>query len=111
MSPIFSVPRLDQDGGDRAAALVELGLDDDAFGGAVGIGLEVEHFGLQQDRLEQLVEIGALGRRDLDVEHVAAHRFDEDLVLQQLGAHPLRIGLGLSILLIATMIGTPAALA
>ena len=77
MSPGSSVPGLDQHGRDRAAALVELGFDDDAFGGAVGIGLEVEHFGLQQDRLEQLVEVGALGRRNLDVEHFAAHRFDE----------------------------------
>ena len=59
---------LHQHGGDRAAALVELGFDDDAFGGAVRIGLQVENFGLQQDRLEQLVEIGALGRRDFDVQ-------------------------------------------
>ena len=30
--------------------------------------------------------------RNLDVEHFAAHRFDEHFVLQQLGAHLLRIG-------------------
>ena len=75
---------LDEDGGDRAAALVELRLDHGAFGGAVRVGVELEHFRLEEDRLEQLVEVGALGRGDLDVEHLAAHRFDEDLVLQEL---------------------------
>ena len=63
--------------------------------GAVGVGLEFEHLGLQQDGFEQLVEVGALDRRDLDVEDVAAHRFDEDLVLEKLGAHALRVGVGL----------------
>ena len=48
--------------------------------------LELEHFGLQQDGFEQLVEAGLLERRDFDVEHVAAHRFDEHFVLQQFGA-------------------------
>ena len=84
-----------QHGRHRTAALVELGLDDGAFGVAVGARLELEHLGLQQDRLDQLVEIGALDRRNLDVEDVAAHRFDEDLVLQQLGAHALRVGVRL----------------
>ena len=60
--------------------------------GRVRIGLEVEDFGLQRDGLEQLVEIELLGRRDLDVEHVAAERFDLHFVLQQLGAHALGLG-------------------
>ena len=102
---------LDQHGRERAAALVELGLDHRAFGGAVGIGLQLEDLGLQLDRLEQLVEIGLLERRDLDVLDVAAHVLDDDLVLEQLLADLLRHWLpGLSILLIATIIGTPAAL-
>ena len=65
---------LDQHGGERAAALVELGLDHRAFGGAVGIGLQLEDFGLERDRLEQFVEVGLLERRDLDVLDLAAHR-------------------------------------
>ena len=48
--------------------------------GAVGIGGELEHLGLQRDRLEQLVEAGLLQRRDLDLERVAAQAFDDDLV-------------------------------
>ena len=86
---------LDQHGRERAAALVELGFDHRAFGGAVGIGLEFEHLGLQLDRLEQLVEVGLLGRRDFDVLDVAAHVLDDDLVLQQLLADLLRLGFGL----------------
>jgi hypothetical protein len=41
------------------------------------------------------LKIGALGRRHFDFEDVAAHRFDEHLVLQQRSANPLRIGVGL----------------
>src|SRR5690606_9530537 len=37
---------LHEHGRDRAAALVELGLDDDAFGRTIRIGLEIEKFGL-----------------------------------------------------------------
>ena len=86
---------LDQHGGDRAAAAVELGLDDHAVGGAVGVGLQVEHLGLQQDGLDQVVEAGLLGGGDLDRLGVAAQAFDHDLVLQQLVDHPRRIGVGL----------------
>jgi hypothetical protein len=43
--------------------------------------------------------------------HVAAHIFDHHFVLQQVGLDPRRVGVGLSILLIATIIGTLAALA
>ena len=95
MSPTLSVPRLDEHGRERAAALVELGLDHRAFGGAVGIGLQLEQFGLEQDLLDQLVEAGLLERRDFDVLDVAAHRLDDDLVLEQLLADLLRIGAGL----------------
>ncbi len=86
---------LHQHGGDRAAAALELGLDDDAFGGAVRVGAQLEHFGLQQDRFLELVEVLAGLGRDLDRQHVAAHLLDDDLVLQQLLADALRIGVGL----------------
>ena len=76
----------------RAAADVELGLDHRALGLAVGVGLEVEHLGLQRDVLEQRVEPLAGQRRDLDVEHLAAHLLDHHLVVEELGAHPVRVG-------------------
>ena len=60
--------------------------------GAIRIGGELEHLGLQRDRLEQLVEAGLLQRRDFDLERIAAEALDHDLVAEQLGAHALRIG-------------------
>ena len=86
---------LDEHGRERAAALVEPGLDHRAFGGAVGIGLQLEQFGLERDRLEQFVEAGLLERGDLDVLHLAGHLLDHHLVLEQLLADLLGIGAGL----------------
>ena len=86
---------LHQHGGHRAAAAVEPRFDHRAFGRTVRIGLEFEHFGLQRDHVEQLVEIGLLLGRDFDLEHVAAERFDLDFMLQQFGAHALRLGVRL----------------
>ena len=72
--------------------------------------MRFEHLGLQQDGVEELVEIGALGGRHLDLEGVAAHALDDDLMAARRSVRT-RVGLasGLSILLIATMIGTSAA--
>ena len=67
----------------------------DAFGGALGVGLEVEHFRLQRDRVEQLVEIELLLRRHLDFKRLAAEAFDLHLVLQQFRAHAFRLGVRL----------------
>ena len=86
---------LHQHGRDRTAAAIELGFDHGAFGGTRRIGLEVEQFGLQRDHLQQLVEIGLVLGGNLDVDDVAAQRFDLHLVLQQFGAHALRLGVGL----------------
>ena len=86
---------LDEHGGERTAALVELGLDHRAFRGSLGIGLQLEDFGLELDRLEQFVEVGLLLGRDFDVLDVAAHVLDDDLVLQQLLANLLRLGVRL----------------
>lgn len=101
---------VDQHGGDRTLALVELGLDHCRLGIAIGVGLEFKQFGLDQDLLDQFVQtLAGLGRY-LDVLHVTRHRLDDDLVLQQALAHLCGFASGLSDLLIATIIGTPAAL-
>ena len=86
---------LDEHGRDRAAAAVEARLDDGTFRGPSGIGLEVEQFRLQRDDVEKLVEVGLLGRRDFDFQHLAAERFDLHFVLQQLAADTLGLGTGL----------------
>ena len=95
MSPWFSVPVCTSTVADRAAAAVEPAFDHRAFGRAVRIGLQVEDFGLQQDRFLQLVEAGLLQRRDLHVLRLAAHLLDHDLVAEQFLAHPVRVGVRL----------------
>ena len=78
-----------------SAAAIESRLDDRAFRAAVGVGDEIEQLGLQRDRLEQLVEIGPLGRRHFNRKRIAAKRLDLHVVLQELLHHPLGIGFGL----------------
>ncbi len=86
---------LDENRGDRTAALVELGLDDRALGRAIGIGHQLKHFGLQQNGFFQLVEAGLLERRDFHGDHVAAHLLDDDLVAQQFLLHAVGVGVRL----------------
>ena len=86
---------LHQDRRHGSAAAIEPRLDDRALRAAVGVGHEIEQFGLQRDRLEQPVEIGALGRRHFNREGIAAKRLDLHVVLQELLHHPLGIGFGL----------------
>ena len=62
--------------------------------GTIRIGLEVEDFRLQADHFEQLVDICFLGGGDFDVHHLAAHGFHLDLMLQEIGAHTVRLGVG-----------------
>ena len=59
---------LDEQRGDRAAGLVEAGLDDAALACAVGVGLQLLHLGGQDDRLQQVVDAHAgLGRDFADL--------------------------------------------
>ena len=84
LSPTVQRALLHQHGGERALAGVEGRLDHRALRLGVGIGLELENFGLQQDLVEQfrrrpcpvLAEISAL-------EHVAAELLEHDVLLQQ----------------------------
>ena len=103
---------LDEHRDDRAAARVELGLDDDAGRLGVGVGLELLEVGDDLDRLEQVVEALLGLRRDVDELRVAAPlrraagRAAASSVRDAVGSAP-----SLSILLTATTIGTSAALA
>ncbi len=103
---------LDQHGGDRAAALVQRGFDDHAGGAAVDHGLQLEHLGLQRDGIQQVVDaLAGLGRQ-LDELRVATELLGHDLLLQQLVLDAVSGSASdLSILLTATISGTPAALA
>ena len=83
---------LHKNGRDGSAAAIEPRLDDRAFGAALGVGDEIEQLRLQRNRLEQLVEVCLLGRRNLDRQSVAAERFDLNVVLKQFLHHTLRVG-------------------
>ena len=86
---------LDQHRGNRATAAIQPALDHRTLGGTVRIGLQVEQFGLQQDGFLELVEAGLLQRGDQHVLRLAAHVLHDDLVAEQLGAHPRGVGAGL----------------
>jgi hypothetical protein len=103
--------RLHQHRRHRAAALVEARLDHHALGGRVHRRLELEHLGLQLDRLEQLVDALAGLGRDLDELGLAAEL--SETISCDSSSFLMRCGFasGLSILLTATMTGTFAALA
>ena len=84
---------LDQHGGDRAAAPVEVGLDGDTLGVLVGVGPQVERgVGGQQDRLEQVVDVQALLGGDVDEHRVAAVLLGHQAVLGELAADLGRVG-------------------
>lgn len=86
---------LNENRGDGATALVELRLDHRAVGGAIGVRLQIQHFGLEEDRLLQLVEVRFLDGRNFDHLRLAAQLFHHDFVLEQFVLHALRIGVGL----------------
>src|SRR5688572_15163102 len=83
---------LDQHGGHRAAPALDAGLEHDADRGRVLHGLELEDLGLQQERLEQLVDAlaGLRGNRDEDV--LAAPFLRDHALLRQLVPDFLGIG-------------------
>ena len=85
---------LDQDGRHRAAVAVEARLDHEAGGRLVRVRLELEHLGGERDRLEQLVDVLALERRDVDVDRLAAPLLGDQAVVGELllDALGLRVG-------------------
>ena len=111
MSPGLSVPRWHQDCCHRAAAAIEPRLKHGAGSQCVRVGLELENFGLQQDRVQQLVDVGLLEGRDVNEHRFTAPIFGEKVELGQALLIFSGLAPGLSILFTATMIGTFAACA
>ena len=83
---------LHQNGGNRATAHIQLGFDHSTGGAAVRVGLEFQNFRLKRNGLQQIVQTHAGFRRHFHILHIARHRFDNDFVLQQIGADLGRIG-------------------
>ena len=85
---------LDQQRDDRAAARVELGLDDHARRLGVRVGLQVLELGDREDRVEQVLEVqlGLRGHVDELVAAVGLPVGRRDVALGHLAAHALRIG-------------------
>src|SRR3954447_10403837 len=82
----------DEDGGDGAAARVELGLDDRARCVGLRVRPELFHLGHDEDRLEQLVEaLVGLGRH-VDELGVAAPVDGLEALAGHLAAHAVRVG-------------------
>ena len=79
-------------GGNRAAALVELSLEDVARSEGVGVGLELEHVCLEQHGLEQVVDTDLLLGRDVDEHVLSAPLLGDDAVLGELLAHAVGVG-------------------
>src|SRR5919202_1241214 len=90
---------LDQDGRDRAAALVQLALDDHTLRVHLRVGAQVQRgVGGQQDRREQVVDALTGGRGDIDEHRVAAVLLGHQPVLGELltdlgGVGPLLVDL------------------
>ena len=83
---------LHEDGGHGAAADVEVRLEHDAVGAAVGVGPEVLDVGDEQQRLEQVVDADAVEGRDLDHLGVAAPGLRDEALLGELLHHPVGVG-------------------
>ena len=86
---------LHEHGRDRTAAAIELRFEHGALRAALRIGLEVGDVGDEQDHLEQLIEVLALARRDLDRDRRAAPFFGHQAEVRQLAldAFGVRVGL------------------
>ena len=86
---------LNQQGGHRAAALVQACLDDGALGGAVGVGLQLADLGGQGEHLQQVIHahtgLGGDGAHD----GVAAPLLAHQAVLGELLLDALGVGFGL----------------
>ena len=86
---------LDEDGGNGAAAGIQLGLDDGALGHAVGVGGQFHGIGHQQDHLQQVIDaVAGLGGNG-NADGIAAPLLGNQLVFGQLLLDALGIGLGL----------------
>ena len=65
------------------------------WAGTLGIGLELDDVGHEEDHLQEVVDVLSVLGRDLDADDLAAPVFDEETFLGQLLLDPVGVGLGL----------------
>ncbi len=90
-SPSLIVPSCTSTLRDRTAAAIELRFEHGALRHALRVGLEVGDVGDEQEHLEQLIEVLALPRRDLDRDRRAAPFFRHQPEVRQLALDALGI--------------------
>ncbi len=78
---------LDNDGRERAAADVHLGLDDDARDLGLRVRLQFKDVRLQKDHLQEVVDAGPLGRGDGNRDGFPAPVLRDDSALLHLRLH------------------------
>ena len=100
---------LHEHGRHRPAALVQLRFEHGAGRVALRIRLQLADVADEQDHFEQQIDVLLLLGRHFDGDRLAAPFFRHQIELGQLALDALGLAFGLSILLIATMIGTFAA--
>ena len=83
---------LDQQRGHRTLGLVQVGFDHGALGHPVGVGLQVLHFGDQQDHLQQLVDVEALDGTHRHHHHIAAPVLGHQALAREFLLDPLGRG-------------------
>ena len=81
---------LNQDGGNRTAALIQVCFDGHAAGFLVRVSGQLEHVGGQGDCLQQLVDVGTVASGDIHEHGVATVLFGNQTVLGQLATNLLR---------------------
>ena len=84
-----------QDGGHIAASPVERRLDNGAGGLAVGVGLQLQHVGLQQHLLQQVVDANALLGGDILALVLTSPVLHQQVHVGQRALHLLGVGTGL----------------
>ena len=102
-------PVRDQQAGHVALAAALLGLEDRSDRRALRVRLELEQVALEREVLEEVRDAGALHRRHVDRDRLAAPLFRLQPFVRELLAHLHRVRAGEVDLLTATTIGTFAA--
>ncbi len=84
----------DQDRRDGAAAFIQFRLNDYALCGPIGRGLEFEHLGLKEYKVQQLFYMRPLLRAHLHEDGFPSPLFGSEAVLGKFVFHPVGVGLG-----------------